>query len=251
MTKKNAATTGASTVSADEASAVSAEKKCMELMEVGGEAEAEDTKAEDTGVGSDVLPDADPNLDAGSTRLLAVYFQEMFDLDFGLNFSQDSGLDDALGRRGFLQRKRTACRQARSQATAGEAYGQRFPSGPIAREQPHLAARRLNGSPLARLYYAVIMAEAMVFPLFPVRKAADKARVNAEIATIVGLDRAVMMELIDGFVICWETCRYPKRATQIRLLVPGGKRTRSRLLGEMETPLRQFVNAMKRGPDSL
>jgi hypothetical protein len=168
-----------------------------------------------------------------------------------LNFSQDSGLDDALTRRGFLQAKRAASRLVHAQAAVGEVHRQNFPSGPIARGQPQLAARRLNDNPLARLYHAVIMAEAMVFPLFLADNAAGKARRNMEIAAIVGLDRAVTMKLIDGFVICWETSSYPKRATRLRLLVPGGKRTRSRLLGEMETPLRQFVNSMMRGPDSF
>ena len=128
---------------------------------------------------------------------------------------------------------------------------QNFPSGRIPRRGKGLAARRLDDSPLACLFYAVVLAEEMVLPHFVARQSADKEAMNRRIAFVIGLERAVQLGMIDHYLICWGDGRYPMQAQSIRLFTPGGRRERARVLGELEDHLRQFMNARKRQIDTL
>lgn len=89
------------------------------------------------------------------------------------------------------------------------------------------------------------MAEAGALPYYLAHDASDRDRQSRRIAHIVGLDHAVRTGLIRGFTICWLKGRYPKMARCIRLNVPGGRRQRGRVLGELEAPLREWVEAFK------
>lgn len=197
----------------------------------------------------------------GTEELIAAAFQSLFDLSFdgkphwyGPNLAYQFDVAVASGFRlmGALPKPPSAdtTQEGGRGAERTEPTGASFPAGRIARDQPQLAARRLDASLLARLYYACSMAELAVMPFYMARCPADRDLQNRRIAHVVGLDHAVRTGLVTNYVICWPKGRYPKMARSIRLLVPGGGRQRGRVLGELEAPLRAFIEAMKDVPGS-
>lgn len=196
----------------------------------------------------------------GTEELIAAAFQSLFDLSFdgrphwygpNLEYRYDVAAASGFRLMGDAPFPQTASTPdaAEGDAVRAEATGA-FPPGRIARGQPQLAARRLDASLLARLYHACVMAELAVMPYYIARDPADRDRQSRRIAHVVGLDHAVRTGLIQGYVICWPKGRFPKMARSIRLIVPGGRRQRGRELGEMEAPLRAWIEAFKEVPGS-
>lgn len=196
----------------------------------------------------------------GTEELIAAGFQYLFDLSFdgrphwyGPNLEYRYDVAAASGFRLMSDAPTVPGGLPDAEEEGGARAGATppaFPPGRIARRQPQLAARRLDASLLARLYYACAMAEIAVMPHYIARDASGRDRQTRRIAHVVGLDHAVRTGLIQGYVVCWPKGRYPKMAHSIRLTVSGGCRQRGRALGELEAPLRAWIETVKEVPGS-
>ena len=122
-----------------------------------------------------------------------------------------------------------------------------YASGPVPACAGSLAQRRL-ADPEARFHFAVMMAEAALLPLCVAHSAAEKESLKIEIAQIVGLDVAVQMQWIEGYVICWRAGRFPTSPTGIRVRTAPGRRSREQVLGSLEPHIRRFVKHSLAGP---
>ncbi len=133
-----------------------------------------------------------------------------------------------------------------------ESWGESDPpppyrSGPVPKAAGSLGQQRL-ADPEARFHYSVMMSEVMLLPICVAHDAAEKEKLNAEIAEIMGLDVAVEKGWIDSFMVCWRAGSFPTSPTGIRVRTAPGRRTREQVLGSLEPHIRRFIKYSQTGP---